>query len=170
MFTPFSRLLLLLLLAVASILAAVFGIWTLLILSAALSFLLLWGYFRYATVKLALSRIYKEDYEEAERIIDYTTKPQSLNRSQKAYYFFVKGFIAREKEQYQDAFMMLEEALAMGIKGESDRARAILALADMALVQKHKSDAKTYFSKIKDLKVDPKLMPAIRKMQQWLAD
>lgn len=170
MFTPFSRLLLLLLLAIASVLAAVLGIWSLLICSTVLSFLLLWGYYRYATVRLALSRIRKEDYKEAERIIDYTTKPQSLNKGQKAYYFFVKGLIAREKDQYEEAYMMLEEALTTGIKQESDRAMAILALTDMALIQKHRNDAKEYFSKIKDLKVDPKLMPAIRKMQQWLAE
>lgn len=170
MFTPFSRLLFLLLLAAASVVAAVFGIWSLLILSSVLSFLLLWGYFRYATVKLALNRIRKEDYVEAKRLIAYTDKPDRLSKSQKAYFFFVKGFIAREEEQYDDAEMLLEEALTIGLSKENDRAMALLALADIAMVRRRRTQARTYVAKMKNLKVDPKLMPSIRKMQQWLAE
>jgi tetratricopeptide (TPR) repeat protein len=168
MFTPFSRLLVLLALAIASVTAAISGIWSLLIISTLASIVILWGYFRIGTVLLALTRIRKEDFKEAERIIDYTTKPERLGKAQRAYYFFVKGFVARDKENNKEAQMFLEEALQEGLKNESDRAMALLALADMALIRKNKAEAKDYFLKIKGLKVKSELMPSIRKMQEWL--
>ncbi len=97
MFTPFSRIILLLVCAALSVTAAIVGIWSLLIITSICSVILLYGYFRKGSVSLALSRLRSEDYAEAERIIEYTTQPERLDKKQKAYYLFVKGFIAREK-------------------------------------------------------------------------
>lgn len=169
MFTPFSRIILLLVCAALSVTAALLGIWSLLIIASVCSVILLYGYFRKGSVSLALSRLRNEDYAEAERIIAYTTQPERLDKKQKAYYLFVKGFIAREKDNFAEAGIYLEEALRDGIKNQNDIAMALLALTDMEMVQKNKTKAKAYFLQMKDLKVKPDMMPAIRKMQEWLA-
>lgn len=168
MFTPFSRIILLLLCAALSVTAAVIGIWSLLIITSICSVILLFGYFRKGSVALALSQLRKEDYAEAERIIDYTTQPERLDKKQKAYYLFVKGFIAREKDNFDEAKIFLEEALNDGIKNQNDIAMALLALTDMEMVRKNRIKAREYFVQMKDLKVKPDMMPAIRKMQEWL--
>ena len=168
MFTPFSRIILLLLCAALSVSAAVIGIWSLLIITSICSVILLFGYFRKGSVALALSQLRKEDYAEAERIIDYTTQPERLDKKQKAYYLFVKGFIAREKDNFDEAKIFLEEALNDGIKNQNDIAMALLALTDMEMVRKNRIKAREYFVQMKDLKVKPDMMPAIRKMQEWL--
>lgn len=168
MFTPFSRIILLLLCAALSVTAAVIGIWSLLIITSICSTILLFGYFRKGSVALALSRLRKEDYAEAERIIDYTTQPDRLDKKQKAYYLFVKGFIAREKDNFDEAKILLEESLNDGIKNQNDIAMALLALTDMEMVRKNRIKAREYFVQMKDLKVKQDMMPAIRKMQEWL--
>ncbi len=168
MFTPFSRIILLLLCAALSVTAAVIGIWSLLIITSICSVILLFGYFRKGSVSLALSQLRKEDYAEAERIIDYTTQPDRLDKKQKAYYLFVKGFIAREKDNFDEAKIFLEEALNDGIKNQNDIAMALLAPTDMEMVRKNRIRAREYFAQMKDLKVKPDMMPAIRKMQEWL--
>lgn len=168
MFTPLSRIILLLLCAALSVVAAVFGIYSLLILTSIASFILLWGYFRRGSVPLALSRLRNEEYKEAEAILNHTTQPDKLEKKQKAYYLYVKGFIAREKDQYEEARIYLEESLNEGVRNQNDIAMALLALADMEMVRNNKRKALEYFSQLKGLKVKPALMPSIRKMQDWL--
>lgn len=169
MFTPFSRILLLLLCAALSVVAAVFNIYSLLIITSIISVILLYGYFRKGSVHLALSRLRNEEYTEAERILEQTSRPERLDKKQKAYYLFVKGFIAREKNQFNEAKIFLEESLQEGIRSQNDIAMALLALTDMEMVKKNRSKAREYFLQMKDLKVKPSLMPSIRKMQEWLA-
>jgi tetratricopeptide (TPR) repeat protein len=168
MFTPFSRIILLLICAVLSVTAAVFNIYSLLIITSILSVILLYGYFRKGSVNLALSRLRNEDYKEAERILEFTTHPERLDKKQKAYYLFIKGFVAREKDQFDQAKVFLEESLHEGVRNQNDIAMALLALTDMEMVKKNRTKAKEYFVQMKDLKVKPSLMPSIRKMQEWL--
>lgn len=168
MFTPVSRIILLLLCAALSVVGAIFNLVSVIIIASILSFILLYGYFRKGSVMLALKQLRKEDYKEAERVIDMNSQPDRLDKKDKAYYLFVKGFVAREKDQFEEAKIFLEEALQGGIKNQNDIAMAILALADMEMINKNKRAATAYFLQIKDLKVKPELMPTIRKMQEWL--
>jgi tetratricopeptide (TPR) repeat protein len=168
MFSPFSRIILVLICAGISVLGAVFNIFSLVIIASIASFILLYGYFRKGSVKLALSRLRQEDYKEAEKVIDQTTHPERLDKRQRAYYYFVKGFIAREKDKFDEAKNHLETSLHEGVGNQNDIAMALLALADMEMVKKNKAKAREYFLQMKDLKVKPDLMPSIRKMQEWL--
>lgn len=168
MFTPFSRIILLLLCAALSVVAAIYNLVTVLIIASILSFMLLYGYFRKGSVMLALRQLRKEDYKEAERVADLNQYPDRLDKKERAYYLFVKGFVAREKDELEEAKIFLEESLQGGIKNQNDIAMAILALTDMEMVKQNKKAAKDYFLQIKDLKVKPELMPSIRKMQEWL--
>jgi len=168
MFTPFSRIIILLLCAALSVAAASFGIYSLLIITSIISVIILYGYFRKGSVSLALSRLRIEDYKEAERILAYTTHPDRLDKKQRAYFMFIQGFLAREKDNYEEAKMLLEASLNEGVKNQNDIAMAIIALTDMEMVKKNKSKAKAYFIQIKGLKVKPDLMPSIRKIQAWL--
>jgi tetratricopeptide (TPR) repeat protein len=168
MFTPVSRIILLLVCAGLSVVAAIFNLVTILVITSILSFMLLYGYFRKGSVMLALKQLKKEDYKEAERVVDQNSHPDRLDKKDRAYYLFVKGFVAREKDQFEEAKIYLEEALQGGIKNQNDIAMAILALSDMEMVKHNRTAAKEYFIQIKDLKVKPELMPAVRKMQEWL--
>lgn len=168
MFTPLSRIIFLLICALLSVVAAVFHIYSLLTITCIASVFLLWGYFRKGSVSLALARLRNEEYKEAEAILEQTRQPEKLDKKQKAYYLFVKGFIAREKDRYDEAKILLEESLNEGIRNQNDIAMALLALTDMEMVKHNKRQAEAYFVQLKGLKVKPSLMPDIRKMQEWL--
>ncbi len=169
MFTPLSRFILLLLCAIASIIGAFFQIWTILILSTIFSLMLLIGYFKSSTVSLAYGRLKRNKFEEANTLLDHVKIPDRLTSRNRTNYYFIKGMIARENDSFTEAKQFLDQALALGIKNENDRAMTLLALADMELINKNEEQAKTYFMQIKNLKVAPSLMPTIRKMQSWLA-
>jgi len=168
MFSPFSRLLLLLLCVVLSLLGAYFSLWPLLIFSTLCSIALLWGYYKIGTVPLALIKARKNEFDKAEKVLDLIQNPDRLSKKYKAYYYFIRGFIARERDQFKESKTCLDEVLAIGMKMESDRAMTLLALADMELIDRHEERARAYFIQIKNLKVNASLMPSIRKMQEFL--
>jgi hypothetical protein len=60
-------------------------------------------------------------------------------------------------------------ALDLGLSVEHDKAVSLLALADMAVINGNKEQARSYLQRMKGLKVQPQLMPEIQKMQQLLA-
>src|ERR1700748_2063538 len=99
MFTPLSRIILLIVCAILSAVAASFNLVSVLIITSIASFILLYGYFRKGSVMLALRQLRKEDYKEAERVVDLNTQPDRLDKKDRAYYLFIKGFVAREKAQ-----------------------------------------------------------------------
>jgi len=168
MFTPFSRFLILILCVALSVTGAIFGIWTLLIISTLISLFILWGYYNVGTVYLALGKMRKNEFEQAEKLLEQIKNPDRLNKNYKSYFYFIRGIIAHEMDRFDEASTCLKEALRIGMKRESDRAMTLLALTDMEMVQKNETAARNYFLQIKNLKVSPSLMQPIRKMQEWL--
>lgn len=168
MFTPFSRFLILILCVALSITGAILGVWPLLIVSSIVSLIILWGYYNVGTVSLALGKMRKNEFEEAEKLLDQIKNPDKLNKKNKANFYFIRGMIAHELDQFEESRTCIKQALDIGMKQESDRAMALLAMTDMEMVAKNTSAARQYFLQIKNLKVSPGLMQPIRQMQEWL--
>lgn len=168
MFTPRLRFVLLVLLLLVASFAAAYNKIPVLVVAALCSIFLLWGYYKMSTVALALKELRKNDLDEAQRILDFCTRPEKLLKPQKAYYYFIKGYIAREKDYYDEAIAAYEQALDLGLKVDNDKAIALLSITDIYMLRKDITNAKRYFYRMKDLKVQPGLMEPIRKMQTFL--
>jgi len=170
MFTPIIRFILLVICGLLAVLFAYMGSVPLIVLCSLFSIVLLWGYYKRGTVFLALSKLRKNDYVAAEKIIGLTVNPDKLSRSQKGYYYFIKAFVEREKDNYPEAESLFLRALAEGLKTGHDKAMSLLALADMEMIKGNKDMARDYLGQMKDLKVQPSLMPSIRRMQEWVGN
>lgn len=169
MFTPLTRLLFLVICVLIASVAASEG-WTIvLILVSLLSLVILWGYKNVGTVYLALNKIRKQQYSEGERIMSMMKKPEKLTKSRKAYYHYIMAFIAREKDNFDEAYRLFTLALAEGIKAEGDRVAALLALADIALIKGRKAEAREYMKAVNGLKVRENILPQVKQMQAYLA-
>lgn len=168
MFTPLIRFTLLIICTIVAVIAAMAGKMPIVIIATLCSLFLLWGYYSVGTVYLALHRLRKGNYEDAARIIDLTRKPEKLSKAKKAYYYYIKAYIAREKDDFSSAQNLFNLAINEGLKEEHDRAIAYLALADIAVIQGNKEEARRSLEQMKGLKVRESLMPEIRKMQQFL--
>ncbi len=168
MFTPFVRLLLLFLCAIVSIISAISGVWSLLLIASAVSVYLLFGYFRESTVPLSLTALRNNDYTKAEKFLTNIIHPERLSKKNRAYFYFCKAMIERERDNFEEAVPLFKLALGEGLKNENDQAVALLALADIEMVKGNKTLAKEYFLQLKGLKVKPLLMPSVRKMQEYL--
>ncbi len=132
------------------------------------SLFLLWDYLKRGTVPLAFSKIKKEEFNAAEKILSYTKYPDRLSNSQKSYYALTKGFIERNKNNFNQAEELLLQAKNGNIKKDNERAMLLLALADINMVKGKKQMAKEFILQMQGLKVAPNLMDAVRKMQSWL--
>jgi ATP/maltotriose-dependent transcriptional regulator MalT len=168
LFTPLIRFTLLLLCTIIAVIATLTGKMPIVIIATLCSLFLLWGYYSVGTVYLALHRLRKGNFEDAARIIELTRKPEKLSKTKKAYYYYIKAYIAREKDDFSTAKNLFNLAINEGLKEEHDRAIAYLALADIAVIQGDKDEARKCVEHMKGLKVREALMPEIRKMQQFL--
>lgn len=168
MFSSLVRFVLLILCALVSAIGAWLGFWPIFVLTFAASFALLWGYYKAGTVPLALARLRKNEFKETEKLIDQILKPELLSKRNKAYFYFISGMLTRENDQFKEAKSFLERSIELGYLKEPDKAMALLALADMELVQQHKTAARQYLLQMKGMKVHPTMMDAVRKMQGWL--
>ncbi len=169
-FTPLIRFTLLILCTIVGIIAALNGWHYIIIVVALLSVGLLWGYYNVGTVYLALHKMRKGKFEESEQILALTRKPEKLRKTRRAYYYYIKAYVAREKDDFDTAKHFFNLALNDGLKTEHDQAVALLALADIALIRGDKKEARAYLDRMRGLKVQPQLMPQIRQMQEYLGD
>lgn len=168
MFLPLQRLLILIIISIAAVFMAMSGKVSYLLIASLISLFILWDYIQRSTVPITMNFIYKNKFKEAAKAIKHVTNIKRLNKNNQAKYYLAIGLIAHHEDDYPTANENLEKALALPLKSDSDRAMAILALSDIAIIQKHYSEAKAVFQQLKDLKVNKSLMPSIQQMQQYL--
>jgi len=168
MFTPVIRLLLLLALAGIAVLFAYAGKLMPLFFATFLSGFLLWDYLKRGTVPLALRKLRNNNYSGAEKILSFNRNPDVLLKKQRIYFYFIKGFIEREKDHFSEAEDYLDIVKDAKLANENDRAMVLLALADIQMIRGNQQKAKALMMEMKGLKVQPHLMEPIRQMQQLL--
>lgn len=168
MFLPLQRLAILIIISIVAVFMAMYGKVSYLLIASMISLFVLWDYIQRGTVPITMNYIYKNKFPEANKSIKFVTNIKRLNKTNRAKYFLAKGLIAHNEDDYSEANENLEKALEIPLKSDSDKAMAILALSDIAIIQKQTSKARAIFQQLKDLKVNKSLMPSIQQMQQYL--
>jgi len=168
MYSNTVRIILIAIGALAAIFFASVSLW--LQMAAALAFVLLMvlGYFLNGAVFLALRKLVKNDFEGAERLLRMTRYPQYLGRTQKAYYYFLNGCIAANKEHLETAAAHLETALRLGLRTDNDKSIALLNLCSIYLSLGHRDKAAQYLELVKKLRYSPALQPEIDHLTEAL--
>lgn len=128
--------------------------------------LIIWGYFKSGTVYLAFQQLKKENYAKAEALLSRTRNPAYLQRSQKSYYYFVKGFIELRKEHYDTAYTDLQAALTLGMRTQNDMSIVILNLAYIELERDNLTGAKNFLERTKVLDHKPEVTTEIRRLEE----
>lgn len=158
--------------SIAALIAIFFGslgMW--LQMGAAIAFVALMtlGYFLNGAVYLAFRKLGKNDLNEADRLLQMTRYPQYLGRTQKAYYFYIKGCVEANKENLPQAAIAFETALRTGLRTENDKAIAMLNLAGIHYSLDEHEKAVKYLYAAKNLKYSPALQPEIDHLTSLLS-
>ena len=121
---------------------------------AAFSFILItaYGYIRQGTVYMAFKFIRKNEIQKAEEALALTTKINWLSKTQKGYYYFVKGFIDTARGRVEEAKSAYEKALEIGLRLSNDAALAYANLASLHNRTKNKVKAREYIKKAQEQK------------------
>ncbi len=130
--------------------------------------LLIWGYFKNGTVYLAFQQMKRENYDNAESLLSKIKNPKLLKKGQKSYYYFIKGFIELNKNNFHESFDYLTQALETGLRTENDTAIVILNLAGIELNRNNYDEAERYIAKTKSLKYKTELESEILRIEKEL--
>ena len=165
MFTPFSRILLI-------ILSLVFAFYLYpkdeyisvgIILFSSLLFV--YGYYRYGTVYIAFEEIKKGRFDKAEKLISTIKNPMRLSKSHKSYYHFTLGYIFSNKQEWEKSFTEFNKALEIGLRTKNDTSIVLLNLASTAFEQKNFKEAKEFIIKTRTYKLKPIIASEVAKLE-----
>lgn len=131
---------------------------------------LLIGYIALGTVQSAAQIMQTGDVDAAERRLNLTLTPRLLYVTNRAYYYMLKGTIAMQRKQVDEAEAWFRKARELELPTDNEKAMILLQLAGVA-AQRHKwNQARIYLRDIKKLKVtEEELKRQIKEFEKALA-
>lgn len=125
-----------------------YGIWFIIIsVGLLLSYLLL------GTVNSAAKFVQVTDFESAEKRLDLTLTPKLLYVTNRAIYYIMKGSIAMNKKENNEAEVLFQKALSLKLPTDNEKAMVLLQLANINAMKNKWNAAKIYLNDAKKLKV-----------------
>jgi len=111
------------------------------------------SYILLGTVQSAAVLLEKAKFVEAEERLSWTIKPNWLYVTNRAFYYIMKGSIAANLNQPDEAEAYFERAKDLKLPSDNERALVYLQLANIKANQGKWTQAKNYFHQIKKFNV-----------------
>ena len=132
--------------------AFVFGFWWAFPLLL-VGIILLVVYILFGSVNSAAKHIQTEEFEEADKKLALTFKPEWLYVTQRAFYYIMKGSIAMHRKDMTEAEALFDKALAMDLPSDNEKGMLLLQLANINASKSKWRAAKNYVREAKKLKI-----------------
>jgi len=130
---------------------------------------LLISYILLGTVQSAMQLLQESKFEEADKRLDLTLKPEWLYSGNHAYYHTIKGMLAASRKDNSAAEKFFTKAQEIGVASDNESAMLELQLANIAANKNKWQQAKAHFKKLKGLKVtEPQLKDQIKQFEKAL--
>ena len=130
---------------------------------------LLASYILLGTVQSAAQLMQESKFDEAEKRLDMTLKPEWLYSANRAYYNMIKGTIAASRKDNATAESFFTKAQSIGVPSDNETAMLELQLANIAATKNKWNQAKLHYKKLKGLKVtEPQLKEQINQFEKAL--
>lgn len=114
---------------------------------------LLIGYIFLGTIQSAAALLQSGDFLATEKRLDLTFFPKFLYSTNRAYYYLLKGTIAQNLGDMDEAEKYLKLANEIELSTDNEKAVVQLQMAGIAAQKERWNQVKMYLKKIKDLKV-----------------
>lgn len=132
---------------------------------------LLVGYLLLGTIQSAAALIQKSDFHGAESRLGLTLFPRLLYSANRAYYFLLKGTLAMQRQDFDQAEAFMMRADQIGLPSDNEKAMICLQLSNIAASRSNWTGAMAHFRKVKDLKVtEPAMKEQIREYEKALGN
>lgn len=125
--------------------------------------------FRHEFIIMALWHLRKQNFEKAQNFLMKIKKPEHLIKTQEAYYYYLSGFcIMAQQKEVNKAGPMFRKALGIGLRMKQDEAVTKLSLAQLAIMNRRKREAKNYLHEVKKIKESSSLKEQIKQVEIML--
>jgi disulfide bond formation protein DsbB len=125
------------------------------------------GYFLLGTVQSAAMTLQTGDMVAAQKRLDLTFFPQWLFKPNRAYFYMLKGTIAGNEKDYENAEAYMVQAQSIGLPTDNEKAMVLLSLSNFRLMKNNWPAAENYYRQLKDLKVtEPMLKEQIKEFKK----
>ena len=132
---------------------------------------LLAGYIFLGTVQSAAQLLEKTQFDEAEKRLNLTFRPNWLYSTNKAYYFLLKGSLALQRKDNEAGEAYLKKAQSIKLPGDNEKAMVQLQLANLSANKGKWNEARIYFRETKNLKVsEPGLRDQLKQFEKALSN
>ncbi|WP_235292203.1 tetratricopeptide repeat protein [Portibacter lacus] len=125
-----------------------YGIWFILVSLGLLASYLLLG-----TVNSAAKFVQVTDFDGAEKRLGMTLSPKLLYVTNRAIYYIMKGSIAMNRKENNEAEDLFQKALALKLPTDNEKAMVLLQLANINAMKNKWNASKIYLNDAKKLKV-----------------
>ena len=115
--------------------------------------ILLAVYILFGSVNSAAKHIQNGEFDEAEKKLKLTLKPDWLYVTQRAFFYIMQGSIAMNKKDTQTAELLFDKALGMNLPSDNERGMILLQLANINGAKGKWPAAKNYMREAKKLKI-----------------
>ena len=115
--------------------------------------ILLAVYILFGSVNSAAKHIQEGDFDAADKKLALTLKPDWLYVTQRAFYAIMKGSIAMNNKDMEEAERLFDKALNMDLPSDNEKAMVLLQLSNINASKSKWKAAKNYFREAKKLKV-----------------
>lgn len=115
--------------------------------------ILLVVYILFGSVNSAAKYIQTGQFDEAEKKLKLTLKPDWLYVTQRAFYYIMQGAIAMNKKDTNTAEALFDKALGMDLPSDNEKGMILLQLANINGSKGKWPAAKNYFREAKKLKL-----------------
>lgn len=133
--------------------------------------ILLVGYIFLGTVQSAAQLVQLTQFDEAEKRLAMTMKPDWLYKTNRAFYYLMKGTIALQRKDNNAAEKWLIKAQEVELPTDNEKAMVALQLANIHATKGNWNNAKNHFRKVKSFKVtEPQLKEQIKQFDKAITN
>jgi len=119
---------------------------------------LLAGYILLGTVQSTAQLVQEQQFEEAEKRLALTLKPDWLYKTNRAFFYMIKGTLAMNRKDHTEAETWLTKAQTIELPSDNEKAMILLQLANIHANKGKWTKAKSLFHDLKKLKVTEPVM------------
>lgn len=119
--------------------------------------LLLASYIFLGTIQSAALLMQKSDFSACEKRLELTFKPDWLYVTNRAYYFLIKGSIAMQRNQSDDAEQWFHKAQALKLPSDNEKAMILIQMINIHLTKNRLTQANNAYRELKKLNVSTDL-------------
>jgi hypothetical protein len=128
---------------------------------------LLTGYFLLGTIQSAALKMQAMDFIGADQRLGLTFFPRLLYPANRAYFYMIKGTIALQNKQNDQAEMWLEKAQNTGLASDNEKAMVLLQLANLHASKNKWPLATQLMKQMKELRItEPAIKDQVKQFEK----